>query len=80
MAANVFIANAMHLLLLLALVSMHRFVPTAVALIAVAPAEPKSCATERYHKLLGLVCSNLNLREVPQNLNTDVEVIECVMS
>lgn len=36
---------------------------------------PKKCTMERYEKLLGYVCSKLNLREVPQTLKSDFEVM-----
>lgn len=35
---------------------------------------PKSCTMERAFRMLGYVCSNLNLKEVPQFLKSGVEV------
>lgn len=34
----------------------------------------KSCVIERAHKMLGYFCRHLDLRTVPQNLRTNVEV------
>lgn len=35
---------------------------------------PKTCTMERVYKMVGYVCSNLNLKEIPQNLRSGLEV------
>lgn len=35
---------------------------------------PKSCTMERVYKMVGYVCSNLNLKEIPQHLRSGLEV------
>lgn len=34
----------------------------------------KSCTVERVYKMVGYVCSNLNLKEIPQHLRSGLEV------
>lgn len=37
---------------------------------------PKTCTMERVYKMVGYVCSNLNLKEIPQHLRSSLEVSE----
>lgn len=37
---------------------------------------PKTCTMERVNKMLGYVCSNLNLKEVPQHLRSGLEILD----
>lgn len=36
----------------------------------------KACTMERAYKMVGYVCSNLNLKEIPQHLRSGLEVSE----
>lgn len=38
--------------------------------------KPKKCALERIAKMMGYTCSNLNLKDVPQNLKTGIQVLD----
>lgn len=35
---------------------------------------PTTCTMERVYKMLGYVCTNLNLKEIPQHLRSSLEV------
>lgn len=36
--------------------------------------KPKRCSLERIAKMMGYTCSDLNLKDIPQNLKTGIEV------
>lgn len=65
--------------ILLIVICLHQYVHGAASLVALPAKEEvviqKSyCTMDRVYRLLGYDCSNMNLKEVPQNLRTSVEV------